>query len=73
MDWIKMCDGYVRSDCIIDIHINKPYPGVVYVTLTSGDSVKYKDFGGDRVSAGLAMDELLGYLTGRRTRIEDKF
>ena len=64
-DWIKVCDGYVRTDAIIDVHINQTYRGAVYVVLVSGDSVKYKDFGGDRKSAEVAMDELIGYLTGR--------
>ena len=63
-DWIKVCDGYVRTDAIIDVHINQTYPGAVYVVLVSGDSVKYKDFGGDRISAEIAMDELMNYLTG---------
>lgn len=64
-DWIKVCDGYVRTDAIIDVHINQTYQGAVYVVLVSGDSVKYKDFGEDRKSAEIAMDELIGYLTGQ--------
>ena len=62
-DWIKVCDGYVRTDAIIDIHINQTYPGAVYVVLINGDSVKYKDFGGDRISAAIAMDKLVNYLS----------
>lgn len=64
MDWIEICDGYVRKDAIIDVHINKTYPGAVYLALINGDSVKYKDFGGDRKSAEVAMEELIDYLTG---------
>lgn len=64
-DWIKVYDGYVRTDAIIDVHINQTYPGAVYVVLVSGDSVKYKDFGGDKKSAEVAMEELIDYLTGQ--------
>ena len=69
MDWIKTCDGYVRKDAIIDVHINQTYPGAVYVVLISGDSVKFKDFGGDRKSAETAMEGLINYLTGRAVNL----
>ena len=69
MDWIKTCDGYVRKDAIIDVHINQTYPGVIYVILISGDSVKFKDFGGDRKSAETAMEGLMNYLTGRAVNL----
>ena len=72
-DWIKVCDGYVRTDAIIDIHINQTYPGAVYVVLVSGDSVKYKDFGGDRESAEVAMEELIDYLTGRSIDLKNLY
>lgn len=63
-DWIKICDGYVRTDAIVDVHINKTYPGVVYLALVNGDSVKYRDFGGDKKSAEIVMEELVDFLTG---------
>ena len=69
MDWIKTCDGYVRKDAIIDVHINQTYPGAVYVVLISGDSVKFKDFGGDRERAETAMEGLMHYLTGRAVNL----
>lgn len=66
MEWIEVCDGFVRKDAIIDVHINQAYPGAVYVVLISGDSVKYKDFGENGFnSAKIAMAELMDRLTGR--------
>ena len=63
-DWIKVCDGYVRKDTIIDVHINQTYPGAVYIVLINGDSVKYKDYGTRNDLARYAMEELMNYLTG---------
>lgn len=72
-DWIKICDGYVRTDAIVDVHINKTYPGAVYLALVNGDSVKYKNFGGDRKSAEVAMEELIDYLTGRSIDLKNLY
>ena len=63
-DWIKTCDGYVRTDAIIDVHTNQWYPGAIFVTLVNGDSVKYKDYGTRDDLARYAMEELMNYLTG---------
>ena len=42
MDWIRVKDGYVRSDAIIDVHVS-PYCSVFF-HLASGYSVKLNDF-----------------------------
>lgn len=66
MDWIKTCDGYIRKDAIIDVHINQTYPGAVYVVLINGDSVKMADFGNDAESAEFYLSELMRVLVGGR-------
>ena len=67
MEWIEVCDGFVRKDAIIDVHINHTYTWAVYVLLISGDSVKYKDFGENGFnSAKVAMAELMDYICGKR-------
>ena len=44
MTWIKVKDGYVRQDAIIDVHIAQYYPKTIYFLLISGDSVKLNDY-----------------------------
>lgn len=44
MTWIKIKDGYVRQDAIIDVHIAQSYPKTIYFLLISGDSVKLNDY-----------------------------
>lgn len=44
MTWIKVKDGYVRQDVIIDVHIAQYQPKAIYFLLSSGDSVKLNDY-----------------------------
>jgi hypothetical protein len=42
-------------------------PGVVYLSLSNGQSIVYKEYKGDEKAAELAIGELLDYLSGNYT------
>ena len=44
MNWIKIKEGYVRQDAIVDAHITPYYPKTIFFLLTTGTSVKYADY-----------------------------
>ena len=70
MNWLKIEDGYVRVDSIIDVHINKSFPKTVYFLLSNGNSVKYKTFGSPE-EATLGMEEFLKWIHGGIHIIDD--
>lgn len=70
--WIETKDGYVRQDAIIDVHINKTYPAIVWARLINGDSIIMTDFGksdsGEPIceEAETYLSELMRILIGDR-------
>lgn len=50
MTWIKVKDGYVRQDAIIDVHIAQYHPKSIYFLLISGDSVKLNDYESEEIA-----------------------
>ena len=70
MNWLKIADGYVRIDSIIDVHINTSFPKTIYFLLSNGTSVKYKTFNSAE-EAVIGMEEFLKWIHGGTYTIND--
>ena len=62
--WIKTVYGYVKQKAIIEVYINKSYPGIVFASLSSGDSVTMADYGDNAECAEAYLSELMRILIG---------
>lgn len=69
MDWIKIEDGYVRKDTIVDVHINRWSPSEVMFVLVSGDSTLYKRCESSE-EAKSAMEDFINWITGKTTHLD---
>lgn len=63
MEWIKTEEGYVRSDCISGVYIDKYAPDVINLILNSDHVVVFKQYDfEDREEATKTMDKLVEHL-----------